>query len=99
MNEDSGPIEDGARVEKGLTGNKSWLAELKLLADSGFSLGLCLGVATLIFLDQWIHAPQGLPLPSSNVVTQQNILNFVPTVSVFWQFASQDHLARWLTFE
>lgn len=75
-----GLIKDKARTKKQIQLDYVWPMELKLSTGFGFLLVLCLALATLIFLDTWTRANQGLSLPSKRIITQQIILNYLPTV-------------------
>jgi hypothetical protein len=78
--EGSETIEVGAGVDRQRNLRNVWPAELKFLTGIAFVLTLCLAAAGLVFLDMWIRAHQGLPLLSTNAVTRQIVLNYIPTV-------------------
>jgi hypothetical protein len=86
--EGSGVIEVGAGVERQRDLRNLWPAELKLPTGIAFVLILAFAAAALVFLDAWIRAHQGLPLPSTNAVAQQIVLNYIPTVRPILLFAA-----------
>jgi hypothetical protein len=85
-----GLIENVSHTRKQRATQNMWPTELRLPVGLSFALGLCIAVATLVFLDKWTRTHNGLPIPSKNIVAQQVILNYIPTV----QF-SFSTLARW----
>jgi Protein of unknown function (DUF3433) len=75
-----GIIEVGAGVAKQHILRNAWPSELKLSTGIAFVLVMSLAAAGLVFLDAWIRTHQGLPLPSTNAVARQIVLNYIPTV-------------------
>jgi len=78
----------GAGAERQRILRNVWPAELKLPTGIAFGLILSLAAAGLVSLDGWIRAHQGLPLPSTNAVAQQIVLNYIPTVRLLLLFAA-----------
>ena len=80
VDRDSTPMKSETRTQQQVEMHNVWPTELKPPIGFAFALALCLAVAALIFLDTWTRAHRGFPLPSENTITQQIILNYIPTV-------------------
>ncbi|KAF7505916.1 hypothetical protein GJ744_012451 [Endocarpon pusillum] len=75
-----GLIKERARTQEHVHLDYVWPRELRLSTGFGFWLVLCLALAALIFLDTWTRANKGLALPSERIITQQIVLNYLPTI-------------------
>ncbi len=95
------PMESEATAQQEVGQRNVWPTELRPSIGLAFALALCLAAAALVFLDSWTRAHRGLPLPPVNTITQQLILNYIPTVrfslaiTVFRRSMTNATLGNW----